>query len=326
MNNNGETNSIIGNNENGDGNNKNNNNYNLQGPARPRKIMVQCKKYGLKKYEKNLKFVIKSKIFDNDHRYNFSSNSMKILFWTTVFDIYYDYIPIEERDSDLVFHLGAILLRLNICCKLSLKLNKEIKVVDGMIVNELEEYIPWKFLHKKKNNTEDNGDNIIFRDKCEKEILKYYDLYYSHLEISSIYSKYIDTLLSYKDGKYELLFGHSWFRCVRISWKAKMIGHSSLAQNDLLIGISQMGIMFVHPIKQVVLEKYKMEEILSFGYQNNAFILVLGTLISQKKYQFATMQGKEMNDLLRQYIDLRIEKQQNTSPHGGVGNEKSNRV
>ena len=284
MNNNGETNSIIGNNENGDGNNKNNNNYNLQGPARPRKIMVQCKKYGLKKYEKNLKFVIKSKIFDNDHRYSFSSNSMKILFWTTVFDVYYDYMPIEERD--LVFHLGSILLCLNIGCKLSLKLTKEINVKDDMIVNELEEYIPWQFLHKKKNNNIDNIDeesndynnSIIFRNKREEEIFKYYDLYCSHLETWEIYSKYVDTLLSYKDGKYELLFGHSWLRCVRISWKAKMIDHSSLAQNDLLID----GIKFAHAIKQAVLKKYKMKEILSFGYQNNVLIVVLGTLISKK--------------------------------------------
>lgn len=76
--------------------------------------------------------------------------------------------------------------------------------------------------------------------------------------------------------------------------------------NDLLVGINEHAISFVNPITQNVVERYQMEEILTFGYRSNAFLFVAGTLMTQSKMQIATMHGKAMNRLVRTHIDLRV--------------------
>merc|ERR1719216_837096 len=76
--------------------------------------------------------------------------------------------------------------------------------------------------------------------------------------------------------------------------------------NDLLVGINEHAITFVNPISQGVIERYQMEEILTFGYRSNAFLFVAGTLMTQSKMQIATMHGKAMNRLVRTHIDLRV--------------------
>ena len=75
--------------------------------------------------------------------------------------------------------------------------------------------------------------------------------------------------------------------------------------HDLLVGINEHAITFVNPITQNVVERYQMEEILTFGYRSNAFLFVAGTLMTQSKMQIATMHGKAMNRLVRTHIDLR---------------------
>ena len=77
-------------------------------------------------------------------------------------------------------------------------------------------------------------------------------------------------------------------------------------QIDLVLGVSENGVIFVHPTTLQIIERYKMEEILTYGFRSNAFLFVAGTLMTQRKYQFATMLGKQMNDLLRAHIDLRM--------------------
>merc|ERR1712129_610336 len=50
-----------------------------------------------------------------------------------------------------------------------------------------------------------------------------------------------------------------------------------------------------NPTTLSIIERYKMEEILTYGFRSNAFLFVAGTLMTQRKYQFATMLGKQMN-------------------------------
>jgi len=73
------------------------------------------------------------------------------------------------------------------------------------------------------------------------------------------------------------------------------------------LGVSENGVVFVDPTNSKIVEKYKMEEILTYGFRSNAFLFVAGTLMTQRKYQFATMLGKQMNDLVRAHIDLRVQ-------------------
>jgi len=49
------------------------------------------------------------------------------------------------------------------------------------------------------------------------------------------------------------------------------------------MGVSETGVIFIHPISKEILERYKMEEILTYGFRSNAFLFVAGTLMTQKK-------------------------------------------
>jgi len=95
--------------------------------------------------------------------------------------------------------------------------------------------------------------------------------------------------------------------------------------NDFLIGIGEHGIIFVNPITQKIDERYKMEEILTFGYRSNAFLFVAGTLMTQTKFQIATMLGKQMNDLIRQHIDLRVKRVQKNQKKKKKKHKKKNK-
>merc|ERR1712228_218907 len=90
-----------------------------------------------------------------------------------------------------------------------------------------------------------------------------------------------------------IYFGCSFFRCVRVSRLKKT---NNTEQIDLMLGISENGVIFVNPTTLAIIERYKMEEILTYGFRSNAFLFVAGTLMTQRKYQFATMLGKQMND------------------------------
>ncbi len=76
--------------------------------------------------------------------------------------------------------------------------------------------------------------------------------------------------------------------------------------NDLLVGINEHAISFVNPSTQNMVERYEMEEILTFGYRSNAFLFVAGTLMTQSKMQIATLHGKAMNRLVRTQLLFHI--------------------
>ena len=151
---------------------------------------------------------------------------------------------------------------------------------------------------------------------------------FSKLQRAQCWLAYAKKLRSH-NRDFHSYFGAAWYRGVRIeggaqdqvnssnkSYGAKQTplqqkGTSSIKADrnqthDLLVGINEQAITFVNPITQSVVERYQMEEILTFGYRSNAFLFVAGTLMTQTKMQIATMHGKAMNRLVRQHIDLRV--------------------
>jgi len=138
-------------------------------------------------------------------------------------------------------------------------------------------------------------------------------------------------------------FGGAWYRGVRIEGgsqeqvnganasfsqkpqplqqKGQSITKADRSTHDLLVGINEQAITFVNPITQSVVERYQMEEILTFGYRSNAFLFVAGSLMTQTKMQIATMHGKAMNRLVRTHIDLRV---RDAEKKGKGGHQKNN--
>ena len=132
------------------------------------------------------------------------------------------------------------------------------------------------------------------------EILKRHERYTNMNDKYMIYRQYI---LSLRNLSVYSHFGCTFFRCVRVSKSYQSRGDDII---DIIFGISEDGVTFINPITLEIIHKYKMEEILTYGFKSNAFLLVVGTLKSQRRYQFATMRGRQMNELLKQHIELRM--------------------
>ena len=233
-----------------------------------------------KKQDRNIRFVYKCKLHSKAQESSYSRNGWKIAFLSAIWHVIYGYYPIEEKSA---IELASLQLQgIN-------GLQENSFYENGVIIDKIDEYLPFEFA-SKLSKTE--SENLILNKHKQ----------YKHLDKQDAYRKYIEYLRKSEAGLY---FGNCYFRCVRVSRLKKQ---KIKEQEDLLLGISENGIIFVDPLKKNnIIERYKMEEILTYGFRSNAFLFVAGTLMTQKKYQFATMLGKQMNDLLRAHIDLRVQ-------------------
>jgi len=232
-----------------------------------------------KKKTRKIRFVFKCKLHSKAQENSYSRNGWKIAFLTIVWHVVHGLYPLEEEDAT---NLGALQLQA------THGLREKSFYVPGLVQDVIDRYVPYTML--QSNNA----------SQCEAKILAKHGQY-KHLDKQDAYRKYIEYLRKSDAGVY---FGCAFFRCVRVSRLKKTNNNEQI---DLVLGISENGVIFVHPTTLRIIERYKMEEILTYGFRSNAFLFVAGTLMTQKKYQFATMLGKQMNDLLRAHIDLRVQ-------------------
>ena len=320
----------------------NNNNNNIPGPPNKNNnnnnnSINKIKK--LKKYKRKIKLVFKAKCLTKTIEKNLSNNGKKIAFLTHFWNVKNDYIPIFDDDDEFAYQLTSIALQAVIGPR---KNNSgPIKKLDaGIISEELQQYLPYRFLQQYLPNRRLEGEDKILK---------------SHLNMKLIDMNRIDSFQEYSNlirsnKKYKHYLGNVWFRGVRIlddddddnknnNNNNSNSGHNNNSNinkknksiirdrdtNDFLIGIGEHGIIFVNPITQKIDERYKMEEILTFGYRSNAFLFVAGTLMTQTKFQIATMLGKQMNDLIRQHIDLRVKRVQKNQKKKKKKHKKKNK-
>jgi len=232
-----------------------------------------------KKKLRKIRFVYKCKLHSKAQENSYSRNGWKIAFLTIVWHVVHGMYPLDEEDA---CHLGALQLQA------THGLREKSFYVPGIVQDVIDRYVPYMML--QANNA----------SQCESKILAKHGLY-KHLDKQDAYRKYIEYLRKSNAAVY---FGCAFFRCVRVSRLKKTNNNEQI---DLVLGVSENGVIFVHPTTLQIIERYKMEEILTYGFRSNAFLFVAGTLMTQRKYQFATMLGKQMNDLLRAHIDLRVQ-------------------
>lgn len=66
------------------------------------------------------------------------------------------------------------------------------------------------------------------------------------------------------------------------------------------------AILLVHPETMDVLDSYGYHEIVTWGYSDEKFILVVGNLVQQSKMFFKTNRGKFMNKLVHDYVKTKV--------------------
>lgn len=76
--------------------------------------------------------------------------------------------------------------------------------------------------------------------------------------------------------------------------------------SPLMLGVTCEGVLLMHPEKRIVLENYPLADVLTWGHSDEKFVIVVGNLVSQRKLIFKTMQGKNMNILIREYVKYKL--------------------
>jgi FERM central domain len=72
---------------------------------------------------------------------------------------------------------------------------------------------------------------------------------------------------------------------------------------EVFLAINPKGILIINPETKEVLSTYPYNEVPTWGHSQSSFVLHIGNLVRQSKIYFATEQGREINELVRAYVN-----------------------
>lgn len=72
---------------------------------------------------------------------------------------------------------------------------------------------------------------------------------------------------------------------------------------DCFLAVNPKGVLLINPDTKEVLATHLYSEIPTWGHSGTSFVLHIGNLIKQTKLYFSTEQGKDINDLVRSYVN-----------------------
>ena len=80
-----------------------------------------------------------------------------------------------------------------------------------------------------------------------------------------------------------------------------------------MLAVNSKGILIVDPERAETkdasdptrrfLEEYPYNKVVTWGHSPNSFVIVTGNMVSQKKIYFKTEQGKDINRMVRAYVE-----------------------
>lgn len=73
--------------------------------------------------------------------------------------------------------------------------------------------------------------------------------------------------------------------------------------DEVFLAVNPKGILIINPDTKEVLATHPYSEVPTWGHSGSSFVLHIGNLIKQTKLYFGTEQGKEINDLVRAYVN-----------------------
>lgn len=148
--------------------------------------------------------------------------------------------------------------------------------------NKLAAFVPADLLQRR--------DSAYLEVKILQEHVEFVGL--SRLEAKKKFLEYI---------KQWPIYGATFFRALQISRISKN------PPEDVLLAISERGLIILDGKSKEVKKNYELSEILTYGYKEKSFLVVAGNLAQQKKLNFQTSQGKMINDLLFTYINKTVQ-------------------
>jgi myosin-7 len=73
--------------------------------------------------------------------------------------------------------------------------------------------------------------------------------------------------------------------------------------DEVFLAVNPKGILIISPESKEVLASHPYNEVPTWGHSASSFVLHIGNLMRQTKIYFATEQGKEINELVRSYVN-----------------------
>ncbi len=169
------------------------------------------------------------------------------------------------------------------CVKLAaLQLQHEVGSEAGkanLSVDRLRRYLPRKFV----------GKNGVENATIVDEILA------AHAEVKTLsklesQSKYLAFVQEWK------IYGSSFF------FVEPQAAHTHLPE-EVFLAVNPKGVLIINPETKEILAEHPYSEVPTWGHSGSSFVLHIGNLVRQTKIYFHTEQGKEINDLVRSYVN-----------------------
>lgn len=73
--------------------------------------------------------------------------------------------------------------------------------------------------------------------------------------------------------------------------------------DEVFLAVNPKGILIINPDTKEIIKDYPYAEVPTWGHSGSSFVLHVGNLIKQDKLYFASEQGKEINELVRAYVN-----------------------
>mmetsp|Transcript_18690 Transcript_18690/g.38220 ORF Transcript_18690/g.38220 Transcript_18690/m.38220 type:complete len:489 (+) Transcript_18690:399-1865(+) len=71
----------------------------------------------------------------------------------------------------------------------------------------------------------------------------------------------------------------------------------------IVLAINSKGILIVDPDSKEFLAEYTFKDVVTWGHSSNSFVVVTGGMMRQTKIYFKTDQGKEINSIVKAYVE-----------------------
>lgn len=145
------------------------------------------------------------------------------------------------------------------------------------LTGKIGKYLASKYLEETDDETE-----------LEAQVLKLYERLHGYSQQEARLS-YLDVVKSWK------IYGSSYYYVEPQNNRA--------FPHEVVLAINAKGILVVDPDTKEYVQEFPYREVVTWGHSPNSFVVVTGNVVRQTKVYFKSDQGKEMNTIVRAYVE-----------------------
>jgi hypothetical protein len=76
--------------------------------------------------------------------------------------------------------------------------------------------------------------------------------------------------------------------------------------STVVLAVTATSLLVVDPSSRAVLKSFSYGSVVTWGHSSQTFVVVEGDEVHHTKVQFSTQHGREMNDLIRAYVEALV--------------------